>query len=362
MMIKTVIGLGFGDEGKGLTTDYLCSKSYNPLVIRFSGGQQAGHTVLLNGIRHTFANFGSGTLRGAPTYWTSICTFDPIGCMNEYDDLIKKGVKPKLYVDAKCPVTTHFDKKYNKKVDAKNGTCGVGVGTTLQREEDHYSLLFEDLSIPWILRTKLEMIAEYYDNHNSYSIERFMEVCKEVVACKSIGIVHEPFLGAYETYIYEGSQGLLLDKDIGFFPHVTRSNTGTKNSGKGDVYMVTRAYQTRHGNGQMSNEQYEHEIKLDPNENNVTNTYQGKFRRSILDLDLLKYAISKDDHLRTTNNKVLVITCLDHVENNWHLTCDETMISFDNEEAFVSKIASELDVKHVYLSRSAESKNIELIS
>ena len=69
-----IIGLGFGDEGKGLITDYFCSKLKNPLVIRFSGGHQVGHTVIYNDIRHMFSNFGSGTLRNIPTYWSKFCT------------------------------------------------------------------------------------------------------------------------------------------------------------------------------------------------------------------------------------------------------------------------------------------------
>ena len=87
MMKKAVIGLGCGDCGKGITTDYLCSQAKNPLVVRFSGGQQAGHTVVYNGMRHTFSNFGSGTLRGAPTFWSKYCTMDPIGIKNEHSVL-----------------------------------------------------------------------------------------------------------------------------------------------------------------------------------------------------------------------------------------------------------------------------------
>src|SRR5690606_12238557 len=109
MVGKAVIGIGFGDEGKGITTDFLCSRSRNPIVVRFSGGHQAGHTVVLNGVRHVFSNFGSGTLRGAPTYWAKYCTVNPIGIINELDSLIKKGITPKLYIDEKCPITTPYD-------------------------------------------------------------------------------------------------------------------------------------------------------------------------------------------------------------------------------------------------------------
>lgn len=92
LMRKAVIGLGFGDEGKGITTDYLCSKTKNPLVVRFCGGSQVGHTVVHNGIRHVFSSFGSGTLRGVPTYWSHKCALDPIGMLNELDVLKEKGI------------------------------------------------------------------------------------------------------------------------------------------------------------------------------------------------------------------------------------------------------------------------------
>src|SRR5271157_842973 len=141
-----VIGLGFGDEGKGLVTDYLCSQLSDPLVIRYSGGQQAGHTVYFNNIKHIFSNFGSGTLRGAPTYWSKFCTVDPVGIVNELNILLEKGIKPLLYIDDECQITTPFDKIFNQTStnNLNNGTCGVGFGATIQRVEDHYSLTIGD--------------------------------------------------------------------------------------------------------------------------------------------------------------------------------------------------------------------------
>ena len=85
---SVVIGLGFGDEGKGLVTNYLSSPS--SLVCRFSGGHQAGHTVIENGKRHVFSNYGAGPLKGAPTYWSQFCTFEPIGFLKERAILRKK--------------------------------------------------------------------------------------------------------------------------------------------------------------------------------------------------------------------------------------------------------------------------------
>src|SRR5574343_932195 len=108
MGIKACIGLGFGDEGKGITVDYLASQSPDSLVVRYSGGQQAGHTVCLNGIRHVFSNFGSGSLRGLPTYWSEHCTVDPVGIMNELNILTEQGINPILYIDGNAPVTTPY--------------------------------------------------------------------------------------------------------------------------------------------------------------------------------------------------------------------------------------------------------------
>ncbi len=76
MSNRAVIGLGFGDEGKGVVTEYLCSQDpEHTVVVRFSGGQQAGHKVCKGDTEHIFSNFGSGTLSGCPTYWSEHCTF-----------------------------------------------------------------------------------------------------------------------------------------------------------------------------------------------------------------------------------------------------------------------------------------------
>ena len=225
---KAVIGLGFGDCGKGLTTDYLCSQAQNPLVIRYSGGQQAGHTVNHKGISHVFSNLGSGSLRGVPTYWSKYCTFDPIGLFNELEALKDKGIVPTIYIDANSPVTTPFDSHHNQKsaTDLENGTCGVGVGSTLKREEDYYSLTFSDLFNATVLEIKLKNIRAYY-GCDMVELYRFMTCVNAIIQMENVILVEDIPLG-YE-YIFEGSQGLLLDKNIGFFPNVTRSNVDTTN-------------------------------------------------------------------------------------------------------------------------------------
>jgi adenylosuccinate synthase len=102
-----VVGLGYGDEGKGITTGFLCKKYPNSIVIRYNGGHQAGHTVYKTlDDYHIFSSFGSGTLQGIPTYWSSYCTFSPIHFL---DELISLDENPKIFIDKHCPVTTHYD-------------------------------------------------------------------------------------------------------------------------------------------------------------------------------------------------------------------------------------------------------------
>ncbi|MDU9048830.1 MAG: adenylosuccinate synthetase [Candidatus Electrothrix sp. Rat3] len=364
MRHKAVIGAGFGDEGKGLFTDYLCRNAERPLVIRFSGGQQAGHTVVHNGVRHVFSNFGSGTLQGVPSYFAKFCTIDPVGIVNELDVLLNKGVDPLLYIDAECPVTTPYDIRYNQQ-HHPHGSCGVGVGATINREEHFYSLTFADLFFPWVLETRLKLIKEFYSEYSSnVDLEDFLHCCSVLIrppwVRMSRGMPPEPF----SEYIYEGSQGLLLDQHYGFFPHVTRSNTGTNNilslcaDHVPEIYLITRAYQTRHGLGPMSHENLPHNIQVNPQETNVRNRFQGKFRRSLLDLSLLEYAMQRDRLIAADHDKCLVITCLDHISDEYRLVLQGQIVYCDDEDDFVKRIAEHLKMRKVYTSTSDDSAQL----
>lgn len=376
-----VIGLGFGDEGKGVVTDYLCSQFSNPLVIRFTGGHQAGHTVVDGDKRHIFSNFGSGTLKGHPTFWSKFCTVDPPAIINELNLLVSEvgPFQPQLFVDSDCPITTPYDKFYNRQTESSNqhGSCGVGFGATIEREEKHYSLHFSDLFYPEIFKIKYQMIAEYYRelcpinsmHEDIFDTDLFKDMNSNFLyACEQLpklNFIEQRTLESIfcSDYVFEGSQGLLLDQNFGFFPHVTRSNTGSANAvsivGTNIAYyLVTRAYQTRHGNGPMTNEKRSHTIMADTNETNVDRKWQGKFRRSLLDVDLLEYAINKDKNIAISKNKTLVITCLDHI-SKYRFTHKGNIVDCVNEEDFVTKIADILEIENVMTNNSPDSKDFK---
>lgn len=328
-MNSAIIGLGFGDEGKGLTTSYLCSEKKDPIVVRFNGGHQAGHTVVYNGKRHVFSSFGSGTLQGVPTYWSKYCTFCPTGFMNEFIQLT--SVTPKIYINPLCPVTTPYDIRHNnEEMWTKNGTVGVGFGATIQRQENYYKLFVQDLRYPSVVKQKLKAIAAYYGYQGmEEDVAKFMEAvewCLEIISVRDQTVLWGRDL------VFEGAQGILLDMDFGFFPNVTRSNTTTKNiyniSNLQEVYYVTRAYLTRHGNGYFPPER-ELNLKNAENETNTNDGIQGVFRKTDLDVDLINYALMCDGNFSTTVSKNLVITCMDQYNLNVPALLSQINTRFD---------------------------------
>lgn len=341
------------------------------MVVRYSGGHQAGHNVVYEGTQHIFANFGSGTLQGCPTYWSKHCTFDPIGFINEFYILEKKidvdtiG-DPKIYIHNECPVTTPYEQAANQAFDYKNGTCGVGFGATIHREELNYHLHFSDLFKPSVLKIKLDLIGKYYNVLMEPDVKPrlriFMDAIEHIGDLISKGLVipvESNEIPAHPNTIYESSQGLLLDKDIGFFPHVTRSNVGRKGLQKfiyhyDEVWYVTRAYQTRHGAGPMTSEKMN--IKNAKTEYNQENQWQGEFRRGILDLDLLKYAIEQDRRdSRRNQTEYLVITCLDQLVDFKYI--EDGKIHEGTEDDLIYNISKSLGFKEsIYLSRSQEGE------
>lgn len=322
--ISVVVGNAYGDEGKGLITDALSGGSTT--VVRFNGGAQAGHTVELpDGRRHVFHSFGSGTLQGAKTFLSRFMCVDPIAIRNEHQQLIHGF--PDLFdvndvcmvVDCYSPVTTPWDWLLNQATeeargDNRHGSCGYGVGETMRRhEESPYRLYAMDLTSP-MLREKLLSLRPYYldlqkrtgvsidQRREEKSIELFL--ARASYLCENFSI--QPFdltgLRSRGNIVFEGAQGLLLDREIGFFPYVTRSRTGLHNVNRligGDwrevgVYFPRRWYMTRHGPGPLRGEvtsSTDLGCGILSDSTNQWNPWQGDFRFGRPDPVLLDWAI-----------------------------------------------------------------------
>jgi len=320
-----VIGANYGDEGKGLMTDYLASRRGGDcLVVRFNGGAQAGHTVVApDGRRHVFSHFGAGAFAGCPTLLSQFFIVNPLLFCREYKELLDIGLHPVLSIHSRAYVTTPYDIFINQLIErrrgrARHGSCGVGINETVTRCLRSSSLrtTAEDLLTPKKLFGKLmglgrvwflDRLAEHHVDTGSADVEAFVEK-QELIMSQFIWDV-ESLLDVAEIrvdyptakrVIFEGAQGLMLDEfRIDQWPHLTRSRTGLANVtylapklqlDELKVTYVTRTYLTRHGAGPLAGEQ---DWTL-PDATNVVNQFQGQLRFAPLDGRNLGDSISLD--------------------------------------------------------------------
>lgn len=330
MRAQAVIGASFGDEGKGLTVDYLCSKGDVGVVVRFNGGAQAGHTVVTpEGERHVFRQCGSGTFMGVPTFLSQYVSVNPIALMMELKQLDELKYAPELYASPECLVTTFADMIINRRLETKrgkdrHGSCGMGIGETIDRSKiAELKITMADIYNGSKLESKLAEICDKYAKFRTGEAideprmaEAFLKACKalpEVVSPAGIGQCRDP--------VFEGAQGLLLSEDNKeFFPHLTRSNTGIKNvkllcAQAGiidiDAYYITRTYLTRHGAGPLPGQ--DDKMSYEDNTNN-SNEYQGTLRFAPLDVDALIHRVA-DDAGKGVKVKIMA-THRDHVDRS----------------------------------------------
>lgn len=355
MKASVVIGANYGDEGKGLITDYLAAKEPSA-VVRFNGGAQAGHTVKTpDGKHHVFHHFGSGTFTGAPTYLSSDFVLNPVLFVREMEKLLKHTDTFSVSANEDCPVTTPYDIMLNQAIEAlrgddRHGSCGLGFNETLQRHGNFpYRLTLRHMRSKSALEKVLKLIRTEYvskraeilgikqpipriedDGIMNHFVEDCMTLRHNITASGWISFLEN--LGDIDHLVFEGAQGLLLDMDKGVFPYVTRSNTGLKNVSSllrraqsdstcnivgVDLYYVSRTYLTRHGAGPLANE-YEI-IPAGPLcDTNVDNPHQGRLRYAPLDPFGLAQRIQDDYKPFPTPGCLkthFVLTCADHTED-----------------------------------------------
>ncbi len=346
------VGLGFGDEGKGATVDYLTRRYGADLVVRYCGGSQAGHNVQLpDGRRHTFSQFGAGTL-AAPvrTYLGPNVIIDPPALLREARHLSELGVHDPiglLTVHPRCLVTTLWHKALNRVRELsrgaeRHGSCGQGIGEArsywLRHGED--ALFAGDLRAPDILRAKLELqrqralleLQEFTDRLDEELLRELdvWDLDTEAAAGDLSEVVREgvaigPTVPEHETALFEGAQGVLLDEYRGFHPHTTWSTVTAHHAWElvqqtgaeaVSVLGITRAYTTRHGDGPFPTFSPELTARLaDPG--NPWNAWQGNIRCGWLDLPLLRYAAAVAGPLDG-----IVVNHLDQVADAGFLVCD----------------------------------------
>jgi adenylosuccinate synthase len=349
--IYVIVDLGYGDSGKGTTIDFLARKTGIKNIVRYNGGAQAAHHVMTpDGRLHCFTQFGSATfVPGTRTLLSRFMYFNPLNLEKESEVLQSKGVADalsRLWVDKASPIVTPFQVQLNRLLelsrgDQRHGSCGFGVGQTVrdhQRFGEQY-LFAGDLADPGSCAFKVRaiwqialeraenLIEENSENADMLSLflklknydpdalaERYGQIASRIKIVSSeemLSLVRE------EGAIFEAAQGLMLDQRIGFYPHVTSTNTTLANaelligeSGfAGQIVRLglSRAYATRHGAGPFATEDNGLEGKIPACHNNH-NIWQGAFRLGWFDLPLMRYALEAVGPLDG-----LVITNLDRL-------------------------------------------------
>jgi adenylosuccinate synthase len=310
MRARVVIGANFGDEGKGLITDYLCAEGAG-MVVRFNGGAQAGHTVVTpEGDRHVFRHFGSGSLQGVPTFLSQFFVCNPIAFFKERAELLALGFDPVLYAHPDCLVTTFADMMINQALEEKrgagrHGSVGVGFRETIERSQiPQLKITMSDLwnQIPNLESRLAQICGKYAQFRTGKPIVEPAMVQKFIEGCWAFAdAVHPLGIAQCKDPVFEGAQGLLLDQDNKeFFPHVTSSHTGMKNvrtlcaqAGISDIetYYVSRTYLTRHGAGPLPGEDVGMRFADDTN---LDHPWQGRIRFAPLDVKALHRRCATD--------------------------------------------------------------------
>jgi len=326
-----IVGTQWGDEAKGKVTDFLAEKA--DCVVRFNGGANAGHTVVVDGKVFKFRLVPSGVLHGKRLYIGNGVVIDPEILTQELESLRKDGFKPDLHISDRAHVVFGFHKildglQERFKGNLRAGTTMMGIGPVYSDKAARFGVRIADLLDEDALKWKLDVLVDLAQRliKNVYGGDQVLD--KDQILKGALGFgkmiadsvcdvsaeVNEA-LDKGETVLFEGAQGTLLDLDHGLYPYGSSSSTiaGGACTGVGvsptrinEVVGVMKAYTSRVGTGPVPTELTD---KVGDRIRSVGHEYgtaTGRPRRcGWLDLVPVKYAI------KLSGISKLVVTKLD---------------------------------------------------
>lgn len=277
-----VVGSQWGDEGKGKIVDWLSERA--DVIVRFQGGHNAGHTLVIDGVVHKLSLLPSGVVRpGKLSVIGNGVVIDPVAFLNEVESVKKNGVTitPENLVIAEnatliLPVHQQSDSLAEaQRGSNKIGTTGRGIGPAYEDKVGRRAIRVCDLDNDALLEKRVGELVSYHNLIRKALGADLIEANEILQGLKEIAPKILPFvkpvwkiLDEYKTQgkriLFEGAQGVLLDVDHGTYPFVTSSSTvaGQAFSGSGlgvgsagYVLGITKAYTTRVGSGPFPTEQ-----------------------------------------------------------------------------------------------------------
>ncbi len=279
-----VVGTQWGDEGKGKVVDWLTPHAQG--VVRFQGGHNAGHTLVIKGVKTALQLIPSGIMRdGVACYIGNGVVVDPTHLLSEIERLEAIGldVRSRLHISESCPLIMPFHVEVDRAREAlretsgagKIGTTGKGIGPAYEDKVARRALRVQDLKHPDRFARKLRELLLVHNEALGGSLrskplefqpiyDQAMKVAEQIKPMMAdVGYaLHRSHL-AGSSLLFEGAQGTLLDIDHGTYPYVTSSNCVAGNAAAGSgvgpqmlhyVLGITKAYTTRVGSGPFPTE------------------------------------------------------------------------------------------------------------
>ena len=319
MAVDLLLGLQWGDEGKGKIVDVLTG-NYD-IIARFQGGPNAGHTLEFDGIKHVLHTIPSGIFhKNAINVVGNGVVIDPVIFKKELDNLKKYNidVKKKLLISRKAHLILPTHRLLDAASEASKGKAKIGstlkgIGPTYMDKTGRNGMRVGDLELDnWSekyrnLANKHQAMISFYNVDVQYNLKEL-----ETEFCEAVDILKQLTFIDSEEYLYqaqksgkkilaEGAQGSLLDIDFGTYPYVTSSNTtaagactglGVSPGNIGEVFGIFKAYATRVGSGPFPTELFDKYGTTMSKVGNEFGATTGRPRRcGWLDLVALKYAI-----------------------------------------------------------------------
>ncbi len=340
MKVDVLLGLQWGDEGKGKIVDYLAPR-YD-IIARFQGGPNAGHTLVFDGNKHVLHTVPSGIFReNQLNLIGNGVVIDPITLENELKELTEAGVDftDRLLVARKAhlilPTHRYLDKaSENAKGKAKIGSTLKGIGPTYMDKTGRNGLRVGEVESPHFLEKYQALKAKHLQLLKIYPEVDFDLAGEEIKWMAAIEKLRVLQLVDGEYYINkalkmgkkilaEGAQGSMLDIDYGTYPFVTSSNTvtagvctglGVSPQKIGEVIGITKAYCTRVGSGPFPTELFDDNGEFLRKEGAEFGATTGRPRRcGWIDLPQLKYTIMLNGVTQLVVTKIDVLNKIDNI-------------------------------------------------
>jgi adenylosuccinate synthase len=358
-MTVTIVGSQLGDEGKGGVVDLFGADA--DLVVRYQGGDNAGHTVVEAGEEYKLSLVPSGVIRGKVGLLGNGCVVNPGTLFDEIDGLRERGLDPDVRVARRAHVILPYhrvldgiEEEAKSDSDLDAGTTGRGIGPTYEDKVGRRGIRIGDLLAPDVLRTKLEYVVPQKRAlaEDVFGVDADAATSPETDAPFEVDALYEQYraygeritgegmavnagefvagrIDAGANVMFEGAQGTAIDIDHGIYPFVTSSNPtagyaatgsgiGPTVVGQGEIVGVVKAYLSRVGTGPLPTELTgDDDVLADEirEKGGEFGTVTGRPRRiGWLDLPMVRHAARANGFTGVAINHVDVLAGLDEVQ------------------------------------------------